>query len=413
MDFIENITADLAMVSEFDVIPTIIGVLFLVLPALLLGRLCMHFKISEIMGFVVAGIVLGPFALGGIIPLFGGPIVDLNDVMMSLWQISGIIILFSAGLHFTFHDLIRAGFKSVVVGIFGVIVPLVLGYFITLWMGYDWVVSILVGTVFSATSIAVSVAILEEIGKEKSKEGNILVNAAVLDDVLGLAILSAVISIVTLHTIPTIESVAITTITEIGFWFLILLVAVYVLPRIVHVVAKMSSSTLEERGIKQGVALGSAFGWAAIASSVGLNPIVGAFAAGMGLAGSKIAVQVREFVGRLKVIVAPLFFAVIGAHVDIAQISSINWILFGILLGIAVGSKVLGCGLPASIFLKSRKSGLRVGYGMIARGEIAFIVAGIGLAMSVMSEELYSTVVFVILATIIIAPILLRKSFQK
>ena len=372
----------------------------------------MHFKISEIIGFVTAGIILGPFALGGIIPLFDRPIVELNDVMTSLWQIAGIIILFSAGLHFTFHDLIKAGFKSVIVGIFGVIVPLVLGYFITIWMGYDWIVSILVGTVFSATSIAVSVAALEEIRKEKSKEGNILVNAAVLDDVLGLAILSAVISIVTLHTVPTIESVAITTITEIGFWFLILLVAVYLLPRIVRVVAKMSSSTLEERGIKQGVALGSAFGWAAIASSVGLNPIVGAFAAGMGLAGSKLSIQVREFVGRLKVIVAPLFFAVIGAHVDITQISSINWVLFGILLAVAVGSKVLGCGLPASVFLKSKKRGLRVGYGMIARGEIAFIVAGIGLAMSVISEEMYSTIVFVILSTIFIAPTLLRKSFQ-
>ena len=400
------------MVSEFDVIPTIIGILFLVLPALLLGRLCTHFKIPEIIGFVIAGIILGPFALGGLLPLFDKPIVELNDVMISLWQISGIIILFSAGLHFTFHDLIKAGPKSSIIGIFGVIIPLILGYFITLGMGYDWIISIIIGTILSATSIAVSVTILEEIGKEKSKEGNILVNAAVLDDVLGLAILSVVISLVTLHTIPTIQSIAITTMTEIGFWLLILLGAVFVLPKIVHVVASMSSSTLEERGIKQGVALGSAFGWAAIASSVGLNPIVGAFAAGMGLAGSKLSGQIREFVGRLKIIVAPLFFAVIGAHVDITQISSINWILFSILLAIAIGSKIIGCGIPASILLKNRKKGLRIGYGMIARGEVAFIVAGIGLAMSILSEELYSTIIFVILATIIIAPILLRNSFR-
>ena len=168
------------MVSEFDVIPTIIGILFLVLPALLLGKLCAHFKISEIIGFVAAGIMLGPFALGGIVPLHGKPIVELNDVMISLWQISGIIILFSAGLHFTFHDLIKAGFKSAVVGILGVVVPLALGYFVTLWMGYDWITALLVGTIFSATSIVVAVTVLEEIGKEKSKEGNILVNAAVL-----------------------------------------------------------------------------------------------------------------------------------------------------------------------------------------------------------------------------------------
>lgn len=400
------------MVSEFDVIPTIIGILFLVLPALLLGKLCAHFKVSEIIGFVAAGIMLGPFALGGIVPLHGKPIVELNDVMISLWQISGIIILFSAGLHFTFHDLIKAGFKSAVVGILGVVVPLALGYFVTLWMGYDWITALLVGTIFSATSIVVAVTVLEEIGKEKSKEGNILVNAAVLDDVLGLAILSVVVSLVTLHTVPTLESVAVTTLMGIGFWFMILLMAVYVLPKIVQAVASMSSSTLEARGIKQGVALGSAFGCAAIASSVGLSPIVGAFAAGMGLAGSKLSTQIREFVGRLKIIVAPLFFAVIGAHVDVTQISSINWMLFGVLLAVAVGSKILGCGVPASILLRSRKGGFRIGYGMVARGEVAFIVAGIGLAMSVVSEELYATMIFVILATIVIAPILLKRSFN-
>ena len=401
------------MVSEFDVVPTIIGVLFLVLPALALGKLCSHFKISEVIGFVIAGIVLGPTALGGLIPIFDRPIVEINDVMLALWQISGIIILFSAGLHFTFHDMIKAGPKAAIIGIFGVLVPLASGYFVMLWMGFDWTVAVLVGATLSATSIAISVVVLEEIGKGKSKEGNILVNAAVLDDVLGLAILSAVISLVVLKTLPTIESVVITTFTEIGFWILILLGAVFLLPKIVNVVAKTHPSTLEARGIRQGVALGSAFGLGAIAASVGLNPIVGAFAAGMGLAGSKLAIQVREFVGRLKVIVAPLFFALIGAHVDINQISSINWILFGVILVVAVSSKIIGCGVPATLLLKNAKSGFQIGYGMIARGEVAFIVAGIGLAFEVFSDEIYSTIVFVILATIFISPILLRNSFKS
>lgn len=400
------------MVSEFDVVPTIIGVLFLVMPALLLGRLCTRFKISEIIGFVFAGILFGPTALGGLIPVFGSSIVELNEVMLALWQISGIIILFSAGLHFTFHDLIKAGPKAAIIGVFGVIVPLVTGYFVMLLLGFEWTVAVLVGATFSATSIAVSVVILEELGKEKTKEGNILVNAAVLDDVLGLATLSAVISLVSLKTIPTIESVTLTTITEIAFWFVILLGAVYLLPKIVHIVSKTHPSTLEARGTRQGVALGSAFGLAAIASSLGLNPIVGAFAAGMGLAGSKLAVQVREFVGRLKVIVAPLFFSIIGAHIDVTQITSINWILFIVILGIAVFSKVLGCGIPAAILLKNKQSGFQIGYGMVARGEVAFIIAGTGLAFNIFSEGVYSTIVFVILATIFITPILLKNTFR-
>ncbi len=402
------------MVSEFDVIPTLVGVLFLVLPALLLGRLCSHFKISEIIGFVFAGILMGPAALGGImVPVFDRPTVELGDVMSALWQISGIIILFSAGLHFTFHDLIKAGPKSAIIGFFGVVVPLVAGYVVMLSMGFDWTVSVLVGATLGATSIAVCVVVLEELGKEKTREGNVLVNAAVIDDVLGLAILSAVISVAALNTIPAAESIIITAVSEIGFWVIILLGAVYLLPKIVHMVSKTHPSTLEARGTRQGVALGSAFGLAAIASGLGLNPIIGAFAAGMGLAGSKLAVQVREFVGRLKVIVSPLFFAIIGAHVDISQILSINWILFVVILGVAVFSKVAGCGIPASLLLGSKRGGFLIGCGMVARGEVAFIVAGIGLAFQVFSDEVYSTIVLVILATIFIAPMLLRNAFKR
>jgi Kef-type K+ transport system membrane component KefB len=291
--------------------------------------------------------------------------------------------------------------------------PLVLGYVISLAFGFDWTISVLIGATLSATSIVISVTLLEELGKEKTQEGNILVNAAVLDDVLGLAVLSSVVSIIAVNSLPSIESVLITIGESLVFWLLILFGAVFVLPKIVHGIALAKSTSLEMRGIKQATALGSAFGFAAIASAVGLNIIVGAFAAGMGLAGSKLSGQVREFVGELKVVLAPLFFAIIGAHVDISQISSINWVLFLVILATAVFSKIGGCGIPAAIMLKSRKSGLRIGCGMIARGEVAFIVAGIGLAFEVISDEIYSTIVFVILATILIAPILVKNSFKS
>ena len=401
------------MVTEFDVIPTIIGILFLVLPAMLLGRVCKHFKISEIVGFVLAGVFLGPFALGGIVPFFEKPIVELNEVMLSFWQVSGIIILFSAGLHFTFHDLIKAGYKSAIVGIMGVVTPLVFGYFVSGLFGLDWMVSVIIGATLSATSIAVAVTILEELKKEKSKEGNILVNAAVLDDVLGLAVLSAVISLVTLHTLPSIESVAIAVAKEIGFWFLILIGAVFLLPKIVHGIASAKPSSLETRGTKQAASLGSAFGFAAVASVAGLNPIVGAFAAGMGLAGSKLVGQVKEFVGRLKVIVEPLFFAIIGAHVNISQIAEVDLVFFAVITGVAVFSKILGCGIPSIIMLKNRIKGLRIGYGMIGRGEVAFITAGIGLSSGIFNDTIYSTIVLVVLATVFISPTLLRNSYRK
>jgi Kef-type K+ transport system membrane component KefB len=399
------------MVTEFDVIPTVIGILFMVLPAILFGKICKHFKISELVGFVLAGVLLGPFAIGGVIPFFEKPIVNLNEIMLSLWQISGIIILFSAGLHFTFHGLIKAGHKSAVVGVLGVVVPLALGYYISGLFGFDWTVAVIIGATLSATSIVVAVTILVDLKKEKSEEGNILANAAVLDDVLGLAILSALISLVTLHTMPSLESIAVTIAMDVGLWFLILMGAVFLLPKIVHGISLTKPSSLEARGAKEAASLGSAFGFAAIASIAGLNPIVGAFAAGMGLAGSKLAGQVREFVGRLRVIVEPLFFVIIGAHVNLAQINEMNFVFFTVILAVAVSSKIIGCGIPSIIMLKNRTKGLRVGYGMIGRGEVAFITIGVGLSTGIFDEVIYSTMVLVVLATIIIAPILLKNSY--
>jgi len=401
------------MVAEFDVIPTLVGILILVIPSMILGRICKHFGISEIIGFVIGGIILGPFALGSLIQFFDKPIVELNDLMLSFWQIAGIVILFSAGLHFTFSGLKHVGIQAVIIGTAGVIVPLGLGYGISILFGIDWMVAMIIGATLSATSIAAAVTILGELGKEKTKEGNILVNAAVLDDVLGLAILSAIISIVIAHSLPSLETVLYEVSESLLLWVILLLSAVFLLPKIVHAVAVTRPTTLESRGTKQATALGSAFGMAAIASIIGLNPIVGAFAAGMGLAGSKLAKQVREFVGELQIIFAPFFFAIMGAHVDISNILNIDIVLFFMILIIAILSKILGSGIPAIILLKNKNKGLRIGYGMIVRGEIAFITIGIGLAYGIISESIFSTLVFVILGTIFIGPILLRYSFKK
>ena len=297
--------------------------------------------------------------------------------MLSFWQIAGIIILFSAGLHFTFSSLKQAGIQAIIIGTAGVIVLLLLRYGISILLEIDWMVAMIIGVTLSATSIATAVTILNELEKEETQEGNILVNAAVLDDVLGLAILSSIISIVIAHSLPSLETILFEISESLILWVVLLLCSVFLLPKIVHAVATMRPNSLESRGTKQATALGSAFGIAAIAASMGLNPIVGAFAAGMGLAGSKLANQVKEFVGRLQIIFAPFFFAIIGTHIDISNILNVDLVLFVVILIIAVIGKILGSGIPAIVLLKNKNKGLRIGYGMIVRGEIAFIIAGL------------------------------------
>jgi Kef-type K+ transport system membrane component KefB len=152
------------------------------------------------------------------------------------------------------------------------------------------------------------------------------------------------------------------------------------------------------------------FGMAALAAAIGLSPIVGAFAAGMGLAGANIAARMREYVEKLEVIFRPLFFAVIGAQVNLAGITPTIALIGVGLISVAVVTKLVGCGFPASLFLKSRTSGRIVGVAMISRGEVGLIVAGLATASGVISPAIYSMIVLMVVVTTILSPIWLKRA---
>lgn len=373
-----------------------------------LGTLFSRVGVPEVVGEVLAGVFFGPMALGGVIRVFGGPLIELNDLMLAFSQMSAVIILFAAGLEFTFAEFRRAGFASLVVGAAGVAVPFMLGYQAMILLGFDWTVAMLVGAVLSATSIAVTVRVLEDLRQQHTDEAKIMVNAAVIDDVLGLAVLSVVASIVLGGGSPTLGRILMATVEAIVIWFVMLVVAVQVLPRIVKVTTYWRSP-----GSIEALATAFAFGLAALAVVVGLSPVVGAFAAGMALAGSHVIQQIHEYVGKLKLIFGPLFFAVIGTYLDLRQIMSVDILLVILAVSVAIVSKVLGCGIPAALFLKSRWKGLRVGLGMVSRGEVGFIVLGIGLTSAIIEQDVYSAMLLVVLATTIVSPILLKSALKR
>jgi len=396
------------MVLEFDLIQVVSTIVLVIVLGIILGKICRRFHISEIIGFIVAGLVLSPYSLGGFLVISDEPLIALNDWTLIFGMVAGIIILFSAGLHFTFDDLKKAGMKSGIIGFLGLATPLITGYYVSLFLGLDWISSLLIGLTLSATSIVVTVTALKELGIQNSDEGNVLVQAAVIDDVLALSVLAAISSIIVSQTIPDFNTIAIEGIQKIGFWIIILLVSAFILPKVVHFISEKYHSN----NIIGAFAMGSAFGFAGFASAISLNPVLGAFAAGMGLASARVVPQLRHLTENLRLIFAPFFFGLIGLHVDITRIAEINWIFFSVLLIVAVFTKVLGCGIPASVFLKSKPKGMIVGFGMIPRGEIAFIIAGTGLALDVFSSELFSTLIFVILISILITPILLKHTFS-
>jgi Kef-type K+ transport system membrane component KefB len=140
---------------------------------------------------------------------------------------------------------------------------------------------------------------------------------------------------------------------------------------------------------------------------------VGAFSVGMAVASTKIIKRVEEYVDKLEIIFAPLFFAIIGAQVNLTGINLEVLLLSAIVIAIAIFSKLAGCGLPAMIFLKEKSKAMKVGIGMISRGEVGLIVAGIGVSSGVLSSNVYTTVIIMVAITTLITPVWLKKAYSK
>jgi Kef-type K+ transport system membrane component KefB len=155
------------------------------------------------------------------------------------------------------------------------------------------------------------------------------------------------------------------------------------------------------------------FGFAGVSGILGLSPLVGAFVAGMAIADSKYRDEVAGFTGKIGVLFVPLFFVVMGAGVNPYSILTGNFLLILILGIVAVISKLIGCGLPAIHFLHDREKGLRVGYGMISRGEIGLVISSMGITYGILSDEVYTALIIVIFFTTLMPPFLLRRSYLK
>jgi len=399
------------MAAEAHFIETIIGVGILLFAAKLMAELFLRLKLPIVLGELIAGMVIGPFALGAyIVGSEGVPLLHINDEIKVLGEIGAIVILFMAGLEMTPKEFLKGGKASFTVGTLGVIVPFVAGLVVFQMFGFDALQSMLIATALTATSIAISVQVLSEFGKLKSAEARLIIGAAVVDDILAIAVLSVVISIANgpggVDSID-ISDVTIKILQVLGFFAAMLVASVWVIPKII------TPRLWKAKGSVEGIATASFFGAAALAGSIGLSPIVGAFAVGMALSTTKVFEKVENYAHQIGLIFAPLFFAIIGAQVDFRQVNMEVLFLSGIIIAVAVGSKLFGCGLPAMMFLKSKSKGMKVGIGMISRGEVGLIVAGVGVASGVLTSSVYSTIIIMVAVTTIITPIWLKIEYRK
>ena len=395
--------------SSLSLIHIVISLAVLLFSAKLLAELFHRIKMPVVLGELLAGIIVGPFALGGL-PIFNGePLVILDETVKHIGEIAAIVILFIAGLEITPREFLKGGAASFTVGSLGVIVPFFVGFYVFLAYGLEAIESMLVATALTATSIAITIQVLTELGKMQTKEARLILGAAIIDDILAIAVLSVVTTMVqTGDTSPAIMDITFLILKVLGLFAVLLIGSVLLIPRILHIERLWRSE-----GSMEGVTTAAFFGAAGLAAFVGLSPIVGSFSVGMAVASTRVIKQVEEYVSKLGIIFAPLFFAIIGAQVDLRGVNIEVLYLSGIIIAIAVGTKLVGCGLPALIFLKNKGRAMKVGIGMVSRGEVGLIVAGVGVSSGALSADIYTTVIIMVALTTIITPIWLKIAYQK
>jgi Kef-type K+ transport system membrane component KefB len=399
-----------AVESVSSFLHIIITLSILLFAAKLFAELFHRIKMPVVLGELLAGIIVGPFALGGIPIVNGEPLVVLDETVRHIGEISAIVILFIAGLEITPREFLKGGAASFTVGSLGVIVPFFVGYYVfTIIIGLEALQAMLIATALTATSIAISIQVLTELGKMKSKEARLILGAAIVDDILAIAALSVVTTMVqTGNTTPNIIDITFLILKILGLFAAVLVGAILLVPRILHVERLWRSE-----GSVEGITTAAFFGAAGIAAIVGLSPIVGAFSIGMAVASTRVIKQIEEYVSKLGIIFAPLFFSIIGAQVDLRGINLNVLYLAGVIIAVAIITKLVGCGLPTMIFLKEKSKAMRVGIGMISRGEVGLIVAGVGVSAGTITTDIYTSVIIMVAVTTIITPIWLKMAYKK
>lgn len=367
----------------------------------ILGLFTRKIHMPAVVGALVAGVILGPSCLN-LITLTG----DTGVFLEQMAEIGVILLMFNAGLETVLSELKKNGVASFVTALIGVIVPLIggfLGYaffFHTDFSDYDEVLkAVFVGVVLTATSVSITVETLREMGKLKGKVGTTILGAAVIDDIIGIIVLTIVTSLKDTSVSP------ITVVLKIVLYFVFIAVLIFVLTKL-----KVFVEEQDEKRRTAIICVALCFILSYISEEYfGIADITGAYFAGLMLCTMKVGPYVaRRCEIPSYLIFSPVFFASVGLKVTLGGMDASIWIFAIILLVIAILSKVVGCGLGAKICGCTGKEAFQVGIGMISRGEVALIVAQKGYASGMLDDVLFAPIVLVVIVTTLITPILLK-----
>jgi Kef-type K+ transport system membrane component KefB len=388
----------------------------IVATAKLAGATATRFGQPSVFGEILAGLILGPT----FVDLLGWPMFlpAVNEVghsgvlpvVRDLAEIGVILLMFVAGLETDLPGMRRVGKVAFWAALGGVVVPLVGGALTAVAFGFPlyWE-GIFIGTVLTATSVSISAQTLLEIGAMRSREGSTILGAAVIDDVMGIVLLSLVVALAKASTGDTGLTGLVFVVLRLALYFAVAVAAGRWLEPILH--------RAQSLGVSQSVlaaALVLAFLYAWSAEYIGaVAPITGSYIAGVLLARTRFKGEIDAGIHPLTYsMFVPVFFISIGLLANGRELGE-RALFTAVLVLVAIAAKALGSGLCARLCGFSGRESLRVGVGMISRGEVGLIVAGYGLANGIISQQVFSASVIVVLATTMVTPPMLRLVFPK
>ncbi len=375
----------------------------IVIFAKVFGIVARKLKAPQVVGEIIAGLLIGPSILG---------LVEQTPFLTQMAEIGVVLLMFSAGLETNLKDLLKTGPIAFLIACSGVFVPLLGGtllymglYGVAPWGSEDFYKAVFVGVIMTATSVSITVQALKELGKLKGKVGTTILSAAIIDDVIGIIVLTFVIGFKNPESNP--MDVVISTI-------LFFLVAIGVGFILYYIFKKLDSRYPHTRRIPiLGLALCFAFAYIA-EKWFGIADITGAYAAGIILCSIQDSKYIDEKIDiNSYMLFGPVFFASIGLKTNIENING-EIILFSVgFVLVALLAKIIGCGLMAKICRFSMQDSLKIGIGMMTRGEVALIVSQKGLSVGLLTPVYFTAVILLIIVSSISTPIFLKLLYAK
>lgn len=372
------------------------------------GYLSTRLGQPAVLGELLIGLVLGPTVLDMLhLPVFGGG--HMGETLSHLAHLGVLFLMFMAGLEVDLEAMMRAGRPAMLAGIMGVVAPVALGIAVALPFGFDFQRSLFMGLVLAATSVSISAQTLMELGVLRTRVGIALLGAAIVDDVLVILCLSLFVAL-TGGGGGGIVAILWVLAKMAAFLGLALWLGARIIPRLGSMVAQLPIS---EGVMALAIVVTLLYAWTAEALG-GMAAITGAFLAGLLFARTPLRHHIEAGMHTLAYSwLVPVFFVSIGLEAN-ARALGLEGLPFALtIIGIAMLSKVLGCGIGARLGGFSNSEALRLGVGMSSRGEVGLIVASVGLGSGLIGERIFASVVLMILVTTLVTPILLRMLYPK